>query len=191
MKKTKLNKLALLVPMTLLFSIAAAWAEAPTVENFLVEERPAALLAQEPPIICNDRVLVKQDEKITIGDSGDCGNPSLSDLVLKTPVIPPSLPIIKSLVDSTEEKTEYLFRKKPTDKPSKVVGIKTTYDYLLEGGGHLKLDRKIEKVRDIRVEAKRHPILHRELVRIRQTSKFWFPILQAGGAVAQILWLVF
>lgn len=81
--------------------------------------------------------------------------------------IPAPVPIIQALVDSHTDKQEHLFAKTSLKAPITVYSEKTTYDYLLQDGGHLSLDSKIQGVPDLRSWSARHPGIARLITRLR------------------------
>lgn len=74
------------------------------------------------------------------------------------PIIPPSKKVLKALVDSKTVVTgSFIQRKDPTAKSNVVASTKTSYLYLMEGGGHIWLDSKVQDVRDLRNFVIQHP----------------------------------
>lgn len=150
------------------FTIASAdWPTVTTTAYDVIDDAPRPKTLQ-PPV--SDKNLIDMTVK---GDTTILPKEQLGGVYLRgdevvhdpnaitggvDPIIPPSKLVLKALVDSKTIVTGSFLERPDKLKPSKVVAsTKTTYTYLLEGGGHVILDSKVQDVKDLRNWILAHP----------------------------------
>lgn len=101
------------------------------------------------------------------------------------------VPLVKCISDSEVRTFKVRYRKSKDGEPEVVSGHTTLYRYLLEnGGGSVYSEVKLGPVRDVRPDAKKHPVAHPRLVWLREKSRFYAPILAVTEGLIGVIILI-